>query len=224
MYSSKKSLFIRQKENDQWSSDVRTNIGEKFLEIVKSTFHEKHPLFKICNRNTMKVSYSCLPNMGNEISRHNKKILLPDVQDNPTCNCRNKSSCPLPSKCTTTNVVYKAEVTREDGGATTTYTGLTEGPFKARWQRHMTSFRHERYKHDTKLSTYIWSLKEKDIQYSITWSVSGRASSYNPATKKCRLCLLEKFFILYRPQASKLNQRSELFSKCLHKAKHLLYK
>ena len=48
--------------NPPWSSDVRTNIGGKFLEIVKSTFHEKHPLFKLCNRNTLKVSYSCLPN------------------------------------------------------------------------------------------------------------------------------------------------------------------
>ena len=39
-------------------------------------------------------------------------------------------------------VVYMAEVRREDNGTTTTYTGLTGGSFKGRWQ----GFRHEKYK------------------------------------------------------------------------------
>ena len=226
--SDQKKKRIRKRKtiyfNPPWSSDVKTNIGQKFLEIVKSTFHEKHPLFKICNRNTMKISYSCLPNMRNEISRQNKDILRPKTKDTgPLCNCRDKSKCPIPGNCTTTSVVYMAEVRREDNGYSTTYTGLTGGSFKDRWQGHQTSFRHERYKNSTKLSIYIWSLKEKNVPYSIKWSIIGRASTYNPATKKCRLCLLEKFFILYHPAKSKLNQRSELFSKCLHKAKNLLY-
>ena len=210
--------------NPPWSSDVKTNIGGKFLDIVKSTFHEKHPLSKIFNRNTLKVSYSCLPSMKNEISRHNKQILKSNSEAAPpSCNCRNKSECPLPGKCTISNVVYLAEVIREDGGPTNTYTGLTEGPFKTRWQGHKTSFKLEKYKNSTKLSTYIWSLKDKNIPYKIKWSISGRASTYNPNSNKCRLCLLEKFFILYHPEKSSLNQRSELFSKCLHKRKHLLY-
>ena len=53
--------------NPPWSCDVKTNIGRKYLEIVKSTFHKKHPLYKICNRNTMKISYSCLPNIKSDI-------------------------------------------------------------------------------------------------------------------------------------------------------------
>ena len=54
--------------NPPWSSDVKTDIGKQFLRIVKSTFHKKHPLYKICNRFTLKVSYSCLPNMKTETS------------------------------------------------------------------------------------------------------------------------------------------------------------
>ena len=42
----------------------------------------------------------------------------------PHCNCRDKSSCPVPGRCATTNVVYQATVTREDQGTSTTYTGL----------------------------------------------------------------------------------------------------
>lgn len=110
--------------NPPWSSDIKTNVGKQFLQIVKSTFHKKHPLYKICNRSTMKVSYSCLPNIKTEISKHNKKILNSDESQTPTCNCRNKASCPVPGKCLTTNAVYQATVTREDNGSSTTYTGL----------------------------------------------------------------------------------------------------
>ena len=59
------------------------------------------------------------------------------------CMYRIKSECPIPGNCTTTNVVYMAEVRREDNGTTTTYTGLTGRSFKTRWQGHKTSFKHE---------------------------------------------------------------------------------
>ena len=208
--------------NPPWSCDVKTNIGKKYLEIVKSTFHKKHPLYKLCNRNTMKISYSCLPNIKSDISKHNIKIQKSNENIPPHCNCRDKSSCPVPGRCATTNVVYQATVTREDQGTSTTYTGLASN-FKERWSSHKTSFKYERYRHSTKLSGYIWSLKDQNIPYNIRWDFLGRASSFNPATSKCRLCLLEKFFILYHPDKAALNQRSELFSQCLHKRKNLLY-
>ena len=112
--------------------------------------------------------------------------------------------------------------------------GRTRGPpprtsvglasqFKSRWQSHKTSFTHERYRNSTKLSNYVWSLRDQNVPYTISWDIMGRASTYNPANNKCRLCLLEKFFILYHPEKAQLNQRSELFSKCLHKKKFFLY-
>ena len=123
--------------------------------------------------------------------------------------------------CTADNVMWLGNYLKSN--IILYYIHIYVGSFKTRWQGHKTSFKHERYKTSTKLSLYIWSLKEKNVPYSIKWSIIGRASTYNPATKKCRLCLLEKFFILYHPAKSKLNSRSELFSKCLHKAKNLLY-
>ena len=160
--------------------------------------------------------------MKTEISSHNKKILNSDVSISPHCNCRDKASCPLPGKCTISNVVYQATITRQDQGTSTTYVGLAS-QFKSRWQSHKTSFIHERYRNSTKLSNYVWSLRDQNVPYTISWDIMGRASTYNPANNKCRLCLLEKFFILYQPEKAQLNQRSELFSKCLHKKKFFLY-
>ena len=47
-----------------------------------------------------------------------------------------------------------------------------------------------------------------------------RAQPYSAATNRCRLCIGEKYFILKtRPS---LNKRSEIFSSCPHRKKHLL--
>ena len=78
-------------------------------------------------------------------------------------------------------------------------------------------FTRKKYRSSTRLTTYIWSLRDQNVPYTITMDTMGRASSYNPASNKCRLCLLEIFFILFHPEKAELNQRSELFFKCLHK-------
>ena len=33
----------------------------------------------------------------------------------------------------------------------------------------MCSFKNERYKHAAELSKYVWSLKEKNVKYTIKW-------------------------------------------------------
>ena len=38
------------------------------------------------------------------------------------------------------------------------YYGLTEGPFKTRYNGHTRSFRRERYRRETELSKYVWDL------------------------------------------------------------------
>ena len=53
---------------------------------------------KIFNRHTLKLSYSCMPNMKSIISSHNKHILSNANTPTPqpdTCNCRKKPDCPL---------------------------------------------------------------------------------------------------------------------------------
>ena len=57
----------RQRNNILWynppfSKNVSTNIGRKFLTLVDKHFPKDHKLRKIFNRNTIKISYSCMNN------------------------------------------------------------------------------------------------------------------------------------------------------------------
>ena len=124
---------------------------------------KSHALHKIFNRNTLKLSYSCMPNIGSVISQHNKALLSRANQNSPsttkTCNCRNKDACPLARKCLTKSLVYQATVEREDNTKQETYIGLTENSFKSRHSNHVSSFRNANKKHATELSKYIWHIK-----------------------------------------------------------------
>ena len=71
----------------------------------------------------------------------------------------------------------------------------------------------------TRLSAHIWELKDQGIPYDLTWSILATASGYNPSTKQCRLCLLEKWVILFQEEDATLNKRLEIFSSCRHKAR-----
>ena len=43
--------------NPPFSLNVKTNVGKMFLQIIKECFPPTHKLYKICNRNTLKISY-----------------------------------------------------------------------------------------------------------------------------------------------------------------------
>ena len=86
----------------------------------------------------------------------------------------------------------------------------------------MSSFKLHNYKHVTSLSSHVWSLKESNTNYTLKWSIIARANAYTPETKRCSLCLTEKAKILYFKGSGLLNKRSEIMSKCRHRAKHKL--
>ena len=50
--------------NPPHSDNLRTKVGEKFINIIKSEFTEDHVLHRIFNVNTIRISYSCMPNMA----------------------------------------------------------------------------------------------------------------------------------------------------------------
>ena len=56
----------------------------------------------------------------------------------------------------------------------------------------------------------------------ISWRIISSSSSYNSSSKRCNLCLKEKFLIICRPDLSSLNKRNELVSSCRHRNKALL--
>ena len=46
--------------NPLWNANVKTNLGRKFLNIIDRCFPNGHPLHKIFNKHTLKLSYSCI--------------------------------------------------------------------------------------------------------------------------------------------------------------------
>ena len=207
--------------NPPYSRHVTTNIGKKFLALVDQHFPKDHQLHKICNRNNLKVSYSCMDNMATRVKAHNNKITCQTTNNtNETCNCRKKDDCPLQGKCTTTNIIYEAKVTTPNEEKT--YIGLTATTFKARYTTHKASFKHQEKRNQTQLSKFIWKLKDEGTRHTITWKIMRHAQPYSPKTKRCNLCLWEKYFIITAEKSSNLNSRTELISTCKHKKKFLL--
>ena len=146
--------------NPPYSRNVSTNVGAKFLKLINTCFPPSHPLSKIINRNTIKVSYRCMPNMGRVISKHNSQVSKKEMDvPPPGCNCRGgPSKCPVGGKCLTQGVVYQATVVREDDGSIETYTGLTARTFKRRLYEHNQDFNHQK-REGTTLSNHVWGLK-----------------------------------------------------------------
>ena len=184
-----------------------------------------HSLLKIFNRNTIKISYSCMNNTKQVIDNHNKRILYlshssytkdnkDSTRTNKTCNCRQKNNCLLNGNCLQSSVVYQATVTRNNNNTSETYIGLTETDFITRHRNHTASFRHVKHKNSTELSKHIWTLKNDNIDYSFSWCVLSSSSPHNSSSKRCNLCLKEKFLIIYQPDLSSLNKRNEIVSSC----------
>ena len=211
--------------NPPFSANVSTNIGAKFLTIIDNCFPPSHILHKIINRNTIKVSYRCMPNMKRVIGKHNSKISSQKDAPAPPpgCNCQGgPHTCPLNGACLTDELVYKATVTRTDTNQVETYTGLTGGTFKTRYNKHMYDFRTVSQAGATTLSKHIWKLKRENAPYNLAWEVLARAKVFNPVTRTCQLCLREKYLISFYPESATLNSRTELYSTCRHRLKMLL--
>ena len=207
--------------NPPFSLSVRSNIASDFLKLLDRCFPHGHPLRKLLNRNTVKVSYSCTPNMEKIITSRNAKLLAPPPPEKRECSCPKNTPCPLDGKCLLENVVYEATVTQDDQ-TKNCYTGLCSTSFKKRLGIHKHSFVSD--DNQTSLSKFIWNLKEKNIGYDITWRLLDQAETFSPISGKCALCIKEKFYILFRPTSADLNSRNEMFSNCRHKISKLLIK
>ena len=153
--------------NPPYSRSVSTNVGRKFFNIVIQCFKPEHPLRKIFNKNTLKLSYSCTPNLAQKISAHNKSELKRNLSTpKKPCNCRVKQECPLNGNCQARNIIYQASVKTDRG--VEAYVGLTGDHFKSRFRNHTASFRDQRKKNAAELSKHIWELKNKNKEFTIT--------------------------------------------------------
>ena len=142
--------------NPPYSSHVKTNVGKIFMKLIIKHFPKHHRYHKIFNKNTIKLSYSCMPNMKNIITKHNNKLLFQNFnQPTRMCNCRDKASCPMEQNCLQKCFVYQAQV--ESISAKRYYLGTTEDEFKTRYNNHTKSFRNRGYEMETELSKYVWN-------------------------------------------------------------------
>ena len=129
----------------------------------------------------------------------------------------------MEGKCLTPDVIYQATVTREDNGESKTYVGLSGGPFKVRYRVHKGNLRN-RGESGTKLSKYMWQLKDQGGHYELKWKYIAKTQSYTPSLGTCPLCTKELYFIMFRKEISSLNERNEIFNPCPHRRKFKLYK
>ena len=165
-----------------------------------------------------------MPNIGNIINAHNRKILQKKKeQKNITkpCNCT-KFECPIKNKassCRTECVIYEATIeTKSDKH---TYIGLTGNEFKDTYYQHRHDFKDETKKDQTELSKHIWKLKKTNIEYNISWKIVKKVPHLKNGNKMCRLCITEASIIMTNKK-DRLNKRTEIMNKCRHENKFLL--
>ena len=209
--------------NPPFSRTVSTNVAKRFLNLLDHHFPKTNKLSKIFNRNTIKVSYCCTESMASAIKSHNKKLTIEMNDEHLPCNCRAQYECLLDAKCRAKDVVYKC-VASTSINPDKVYLGTTQGEFKKRFYNHKKSFKNRGYASDTSLSKYIWEMKDKHNETpTLKWSIIKSVPAYYNISKKCALCLQEKFEIInHENQSELLNKRSEMFSKCRHANKFLL--
>ena len=137
-----------------------------------------------------------------------------------------EKKCPSENDCQQQNVVYQATTTSEKPlkkktGKTHTYVGLASN-VKACIANHNQTFKNEGLRYTTERIKHIWKLKDKNIKYDIKWKILGKANPYSNVTKRCNLCLLEKWFIICKREMATLNKKNELVSCCPHAGKFLM--
>ena len=210
--------------NPPYNEAVRNPIEREFYALVDKHFPRHHKYYPIFNRHNIRLSYSCTQNMKTIISSHNKKILNKPAtcENKKTCSCRSGTPCPLNGVCLTPAVVYNSHVETE--GNTERYIGSTEPPWKQRFGKHTSDFRHSSQRNATTLSKRIWELRDTGApEPNITWSIQKQSYPYRCGTRTCDLCLSEKLAILkVDPEEVCLNFKSEIMSKCRHNAKYKL--
>ena len=229
--------------NPPFNSAVETKVGTLFLKLLDKHFPKHHRLHKFINRHNTKMSYCTTKNIKAHIAAHNKKVLNPKVVATKSCNCRSyesrlkarnskldlpanhpppnwfPQSCPVDGECLTESVIYSAAV--NSNNSSMTYIGLTGDSFKTRFNGHTATFRNRESNMST-LSSHVWDMEDKNIDYNIKWKIRKKAMMYKPGASYCDLCISEKVEILLANPKSSLNKRTEILERCRHRRRFKL--
>ena len=208
--------------NPPFTKSVDTDVGKKFLNLVKECFPKENVMSKIFNKNTIKITYSTLPSMGTRISGANKSKLKDEKEEVlKKCVCR-KGICPVSGECTKKDTIYEAVIT-DSKERVFKYIGKTSTEFTVRYRNHKKAFKNKKYIKNCELSKKVWELKDANISHKIDWKIRKQAGSYKPGNQFCNLCIEEIHqIIFYNEKESLLNTRNELYKKCRHKTRYKL--
>ena len=102
--------------------------------------------------------------------------------------------------------------------------GVTEPPWKKRYGSHKSNMKHSDQRVASSLAGYVWKLKDEGREHNVRWKIIQQHSTYNPTTNACRLCLSEKYTIMFQPELATINKRDEFYTPCMHKLNKLLDK
>ena len=97
------------------------------------------------------------------------------------------------------------------------YVGLAAITFYKRHQNHKTTLKLRSHETKSELSKHIWQLKDNNISYDLSWKIMDRAMKFTPISKTCKLCTLERYFLICRKESFSLNKNIEFGDECLHK-------
>ena len=210
--------------NPPFCKSVETNIGKLFLALLDKHFNKSSEYHKIINRNCIKISYCCSPNILALINGHNKRLLNSTEENVNLCNCRSKNKCPVQNKCCLSRVIYQTNI-KTSNNISKMYIGSTKRKFKIRYNEHKASFPKEnknKPKNCTQLANYLWMLKENNISYTMEWKIIDSVKMNNNHINMCKLCNLERFYIAKADKRKILNKRNELITQCPHYLSNLL--
>ena len=134
--------------------------------LTKKTAPNNSHLAKIIHKTNIKIRYICISIMA-QIIKIQQKIAPTNRTPQPSsqCNCRIKSTCPLPNKCQYRNIIYK--VTVKTNNSVKYYIGAMEATIKQRVHNHNLSFKYRNYAFNTSISSNIWQIKDTNTSPTI---------------------------------------------------------
>ena len=149
--------------------------------------------------------------MSKIYKKHNCKITFASCNQLPLYNYRVKEEYPMDGKWQIMDANYDFRVT--SANPQKIFFEFAEGKWEKRYYYHKKSFKHQRYSHETILSSYVCHLKGiLGVTPNLKWSVVRCTATYSNITKMCLSCVYEKLVIITYPRQCKLlNKRWELY-------------
>ena len=95
------------------------------------------------------------------------------------CNCNNRDECRLENECLTPRIVYRAdEKTEYTTDEHKYYYGISDTPFKERYENHKMSFRHRSHLTTSDLYKYYWKLVDNGSVSTIKFLIAKRVIAF----------------------------------------------